>query len=268
MGLTRRQTLSLIPVGGVALMLGLAGCEPQPDKQDNAQDSNVTAQAVRLAAYNSFREEGDEIKHSDKPVKRAQNYLENRDPDSPALIVNSENGAQPVNYAERYVNYVSCPSVNFNMMYGENIVAKRIDDEELYNLARVTQKHTGVKGELPALPQTPDFMNIGPDLPIIESEMGTTIMTGLLRYKNDEGKLSPAALLLKANLGDSITVSNNGDLYTSWKIARKTKIKYKDATSENLIKSTDEVVRLLHIVLIEDYADPSSDAFLISCLPG
>ena len=75
MGLTRRQTLSLIPVGGVALMLGLTGCEPQPDKQDNAQDNNVTVQAVRLAAYNSFREEGDEIKHSDKPVKRAQNYF-------------------------------------------------------------------------------------------------------------------------------------------------------------------------------------------------
>ena len=27
MGLTRRQTLSLIPVGGVALMLALTGCE-------------------------------------------------------------------------------------------------------------------------------------------------------------------------------------------------------------------------------------------------
>ena len=62
-------------------------------------------------------------------------------------------------------------------------------------------------------------------------------------------------------------MSNDNDTVTFWKVAQKSLLQHGDLSVDRLIEAGRGSARVLHIVVIEDYSNLNSKAYVISCLP-
>ena len=140
-----------------------------------------------------------------------------------------------------------------------------VNDEELKNLGEASQ--TGnPQNWLVGLPTSSEYFASTKQLPIIESETGTTVLTGVLKNKA-LNEYSACALALGCRVGDPVHVSNDNDTITFWKVAQKSLLQHGDLSVDRLVEAGRGSARVLHIVVIEDYSNLNSKAYVISCLP-
>ena len=265
--ITRRHTLIGATATGLTALLASCATPPDPAEHQNLSPM-LSGQDIKEKYVREYTPDG-EIKKSDLTVKRKVTILQ--DWDSGNKIKQIEKTSNRVsdydtsNYAGFYKNFITFPTLTVNIEHDPKEENRVVNDEELKNLGEASQ--TGnPQNRLVGLPTSAEYFASTKQLPIIESETGTTVLTGVLKNKA-LNEYSACALALGCRVGDPVHVSNDNDTITFWKVAQKSLLQHGDLSVDRLVEAGRGSARVLHIVVIEDYSNLNSKAYMISCLP-